>query len=184
MLLCFNELFRSCIWAFGETRQLEVKRLWLSSDFQVGFLLSKVCTSNGKMDGASELTQPKKPYGCFLPARHREAPQSILSLGNILFSPSWFKLWYNTIILQPSVSELGLIYGPATVKINGIVVAPRRGCHNRDSVSKVWSWFIYPRRLCSKLWAGMTNEASMKLSCSLGDHIQEAWLNGWRATQA
>lgn len=100
------------------------------------------------------------------------------------FSSSWLKLRNNAIALQPCVSELGLIYGPAAVKINGIVVAPRRGCHNQNSVSKVWSWFIYPRSLCSGLWAAVTNEALMKLSRNLGDHIQEAWLNGWRAAQA
>lgn len=137
-----------------------------------------------RADAAKKIKNKITPKVAFLPTGHREARQSNPSLGNILFSSSWLKLGDNAIILQLIVPELGLIYGPATVKINGIVVARHHGCHNQNFVSKIRSWFIYPCGLCSRLWAGVTNEALMKLSRSLGDHIQEAWLNGWRATQA
>lgn len=41
--------------------ELSVTGSETSVAFQFGFLLSNVYTSNRKMDGASELTQPKKP---------------------------------------------------------------------------------------------------------------------------
>lgn len=130
-----------------------MKCLWLSTDFQFGFPAQQRVHLVRK-DG---WRQPKKknvkknPEGCFLPTGHREARQSNPSLGNIIFSSSWPKLGNNAIILQLSVPELSLIYGPATVKINGIVVARHHGCHNQNSVSKVRSRFIYPRGLCSRL---------------------------------
>lgn len=72
---------------------------------------------------AAKKKTKKNPKVAFLPTGHREARQSNPSLGNIIFSSSWPKLGDNAIVLQLSVPELGLIYGPATVKINGIVVA-------------------------------------------------------------
>lgn len=89
-----------------------------------------------------------------------------------------------------------LNYGPASITVGhlnddgNLPLRLLEKCtrHNQNSALFGWSLVLInllPLSLVLELTVDMvTDEAMMKLSHGLRDHIQEAWLNGWRATEA
>lgn len=71
---------------------------------------------------------------------------------------------------------------PALIQIS------KYSSHNQTLPLFVWSLVfinVHPLSIVLQLTVDtVTDEDMVKLSHGLRDHIQEAWLNGWRATEA